>query len=73
MKECLNDVLKTFIDDVAIEDIVHLKYTMSQNEIHEYVNDWVDEYAENNSIIIHKKFINIKKTLLTLLVEMEGP
>lgn len=74
----IKEILKEFIDGVTIEELNHLKFTMSLQEIDGFIQEWVFEHAKKfvkNEITPSNTLSNtipMKKTFyLKLTVEKE--
>jgi len=45
MKDKMKEIIALFIEEVAMEDITHLKYTMSREDINKFLDDFLEEEA----------------------------
>ncbi len=73
----IKKILSLFIEEIAMEDFTQLKYTLNDNEIDQYLEEWARECAKQFlpkkiADFSDKKTLPLKKTFhLKVTVERE--
>ena len=73
MSEYIKEVLKEFLEEVTIEEINHLKFTMGEKEIGQFLEMWISENLKDLPRETHPKktssIIPVKRKTITLTLE----